>query len=79
MTSLEVKTKNKMLRHFLELLLLKKRLFFLEHVIDLGIRVRFLFIFLGPKRDNIDYYQIARCMGTLMANKVDKKKFIIKN
>jgi len=43
---------------------------FQDHVIDFGIRVRFLFIFLGPKRDNIDYYEIARCMGTLMTNKV---------
>ena len=33
-------------------------------------KVRFLFVLLGPKNDNIDYLEIGRCMGTLMTNKV---------
>ncbi len=34
---------------------------------------------MGPKRDNIEYFEIARCMGTLMTNKVIKlfiKKYL---
>ena len=37
---------------------------------DFGdIRVKFVFVLLGPKNDHIDYMEIGRCMGTLMTNK----------
>jgi hypothetical protein len=34
------------------------------------LKVRFLFILLGPKNPEIDYLELGRCMGTLMTNKV---------
>ncbi len=34
------------------------------------LKVKFLFVLLGPKNDNIDYTEIGRCIGTLMTNKV---------
>ncbi|CAF0838647.1 unnamed protein product, partial [Brachionus calyciflorus] len=43
---------------------------FLDHFVDFEIKLRFMFIFLGPKsKTNINYLEIGRCMGTLMANK----------
>lgn len=32
-------------------------------------KVRFIFVLLGPKNENIDYIEIGRCIGTLMTNK----------
>ena len=26
---------------------------------------------MGPRKNNIEYYEIGRCMGTLMTNKVN--------
>lgn len=49
---------------------IKVFIFLIEHLIEFQVKVRFLFIFLGPKKSNIDYYEIGRCMGTLMTNKV---------
>ena len=49
-------------------------LFFLEEDLvqdhDQKIKTRFLFVLLGPKNPGIDYLEIGRCMGALMANKV---------
>lgn len=37
---------------------------------DLGdVKVKFLFVLIGPRNENIDYLEIGRCMGTLMTNK----------
>lgn len=32
-------------------------------------KVRFIFVLLGPKNENIDYIEIGRCIGTLMTSK----------
>ena len=58
--------------------------FIKDHLLEFQIKVKFLFIFLGPKRDNIDYHEIGRCMGTLMTNRVNLKaiktfQIIVKN
>jgi solute carrier family 4 (anion exchanger), member 2 len=38
-------------------------------IVEMPVKVKFLFILLGPPNDNIDYLEIGRCMGTLMTNK----------
>lgn len=38
-------------------------------MVEVQLKVRFVFILLGPKNDNIDYLEIGRCIGTLMTNK----------
>ena len=38
------------------------------------LKVRFMFILLGPKSANVDYLEIGRCMGTLMGNPVYENK-----
>lgn len=43
--------------------------YFLDHLVEFEIKVRFLFIFLGPKSHQVSYLEIGRCMGTLMTNK----------
>ena len=43
------------------------------------LKVKFMFILLGPKNDNIDYLEIGRCMGTLMTNKVIKIIYFYKH
>lgn len=35
---------------------------------DFKINVRFLFIFLGPKKPDFDYHEVGRCVGALMTN-----------
>jgi hypothetical protein len=42
--------------------------FVLDHFFDYQIKVRFMFIFLGPKKSNIDYHEVGRCMGTMMTD-----------
>lgn len=42
---------------------------FLDHLVEFEIKVKFLFIFLGPDKPSINYLEIGRCMGTLMTNK----------
>ena len=39
-------------------------------MVEVQLKVRFLFVLLGPKNDKIDYLEIGRCIGTLMTNKV---------
>lgn len=39
-------------------------------MVEIQLKVRFVFVLLGPKNDNIDYLEIGRCIGTLMTNKV---------
>ncbi|CAF0718290.1 unnamed protein product [Brachionus calyciflorus] len=34
-----------------------------------SVKVRFIFVLLGPRNENIDYIEIGRCIGTLMTNK----------
>ena len=46
---------------------------FIDDFVEVQIKVRFLFVLLGPKNDNIDYLEIGRCIGTLMTNKVNSK------
>lgn len=41
----------------------------LEEFAESNIKVRFIFVLLGPRNDNIDYIEIGRCIGTLMTNK----------
>jgi hypothetical protein len=45
----------------------------IDDFVEVQLKVKFLFILLGPKNDNIDYLEIGRCMGTLMTNKVIKQ------
>jgi hypothetical protein len=33
------------------------------------VKLKFLFVLLGPRNDNIDYFEIGRCIGTLMTNR----------
>lgn len=48
-----------------------------DEMVEVNLKIRFVFILLGPKNDNIDYLEIGRCIGTLMQNKVkiSKKNF----
>ena len=39
-----------------------------EELGGVGVRVRFVFVLLGPRNDHIDYLEIGRCVGTLMTN-----------
>jgi hypothetical protein len=41
---------------------------YFDHMAEYHLKVRFLFIFLGPQK-NVNYLEIGRCMGTLMSNK----------
>jgi hypothetical protein len=43
-------------------------------MVEVNLKIRFVFILLGPKNENIDYLEIGRCMGTLMQNKVNLRK-----
>ena len=40
-----------------------------DHFIEYQIKVRFIFLFLGPSKTCIDYYEVGRCMGAMMADK----------
>lgn len=42
---------------------------YIDHFTEYQVKVRFIFIFLGPSKSSIDYYEIGRCMGTVMADK----------
>ncbi len=42
-------------------------------------KVRFLFILLGPKNPEIDYVELGRCMGTLMTNRVSSNLCFIQH
>lgn len=37
-------------------------------LVDSEVNVRFLFIFLGPKKSDLDYIEVGRCMGLMMTN-----------
>ena len=41
----------------------------IDDMVEVQMKVRFVFVLLGPKNDNIDYLEIGRCIGTLMTNK----------
>ncbi|RNA18758.1 anion exchange 2-like isoform X2, partial [Brachionus plicatilis] len=41
----------------------------LDDFAESNIKVRFIFVLLGPRNENIDYIEIGRCIGTLMTNK----------
>jgi hypothetical protein len=41
----------------------------IDDLIEFEVKVRFMFIFLGPNKPTISYLEIGRCMGTLMTNK----------
>lgn len=42
----------------------------LENVVALPIPVRFIFVLLGPSKDDFDYHEIGRSISTLMADEV---------
>lgn len=42
----------------------------LENVVALPIPVRFLFVLLGPTREDFDYHEIGRSISTLMSDEV---------
>lgn len=42
---------------------------YIDEMVQVQLKVRFIFVLLGPKNDNIDYVEIGRCIGTLMTNK----------
>lgn len=46
----------------------------IDEMVEVNLKIRFLFILLGPKNENIDYLEIGRCIGNLMQNKVKKRK-----
>ena len=44
-----------------------------ENLNGTKLRLKFVFIFMGPKRRDLDYYEISRCMGTLMTQSVSQR------
>jgi hypothetical protein len=42
----------------------------MPELIDAPMRIRFLCVLLGPRRDDIDYHEIGRAFATLMSNPV---------
>ena len=42
----------------------------LEHVAEVPLPVRFLFVCVGPNLEGVEYLEIGRSLATLMSNKV---------
>lgn len=37
---------------------------------EYGVKIRFIILFFGPNKPNVDYGEIGRCVGALMNNQV---------
>lgn len=45
----------------------------LDHVAEVPLPVRFLFVCIGPNIESVEYLEIGRSLATLMSNKVTKR------